>query len=170
MISLGRKGREQISLTHAAVNAPTPAPASNNRNLSRECELIDAISFAVAGGVKNCPSFPRRTRSSTGLCCCLASSAIASGSGMPVATFKGTVSVARRFCCPFRAFGYTLRGRSAFTGILRYPKSCPRSNVVCWLDSATNRTTRQTCENCVLVSTNVPKREGVESLALTYLL
>ena len=129
MISLGRTDREQISLTHAAVNAPTPAPASNKRNVSRRWELVDAMSLAVAAGVKNCPSWLRRTRSSAPFCSFLASSAIASGSGISAASFKVTVEVERRPCRPFRAIGYTLRGRSGFTGTLRYPKSCPRFNV-----------------------------------------
>ena len=131
MISLGRTDREQISLTHAAVNAPTPAPASNNRNLSRRRELVDAMSLAVEGGVKNCPSWLRRTRSSAPLWSRLASSAIASGSGLSAASFKGTGDAERRPCRPFRAFGYTLRGRSAFTGTLRYPKSCLRKRQKC---------------------------------------
>ncbi len=138
MISLGRTDREQISLTHAAVNAPTPAPASNNRNLSRRCELVEAMSLAVAAGVKNCPSWLRRTRSSAPLWSRLASSAIASGSGISAASFKGTVDDERRPCWPFRAFGYTLRGRSAFTGTLRYPKSCLRFNVINRIDSTTD--------------------------------
>ena len=135
MISLGRTDREQISFTHAAVNAPTPAPASNNRKLSRRCELVDAMSLAVGGGVKNCPSWLRRTRSSAPLWSRLASSAIASGSGISAACFKGTVDAERRPCRPFRAFGYSLRGRSGFTGILRYPKSCLRFNVINRIDS-----------------------------------
>ena len=139
MTSLGRTDREQISLTHAAVNAPTPAPASNNRNVSRRCELVDAMSLAVAAGVKNCPSWLRRTRSSAALWSCLASSAIASGSGISAAaSFKGAVDVERRPCRPFRAFGYTLRGRSGFTGTLRYPKSSLPFNVISRIDSITD--------------------------------
>jgi len=138
MISLGRTDREQISFTHAAVNAPTPAPASNNRNRSRRCELVDAMSRAVEGGVKNCPSWLRRTRSSAPLWSRLASSAIASGSGVSAASFNGTVDTDRRPCRPFCACGYTLRGRSGFTGILRYPKSCLRFNVINRIDSTTN--------------------------------
>jgi len=138
MISLGRTDREQISLTHAAVNAPTPAPASNNRKLSRRCELVDAMSLAVGGGVKNCPSWLRRSRSSTPLWSRLASSAIASGSGLSAASFKGTVDAERRPCRPFRGFGYILCGKSGFTGILRYPKSCLRFNVMSRIDSTTD--------------------------------
>jgi hypothetical protein len=79
---LGRTGREQISAIHAAVNAPTPAPASNSRTRCPSLVLRDAMRRAVAGGVKNWPNIPRRCGSSSAFNCFLALSAFASGSAI----------------------------------------------------------------------------------------
>ena len=60
----GRGARSHISATQAAVKEPTPAPASKRRMLGLVTDAIEAISLAVADGVKNCPSSERRPASS----------------------------------------------------------------------------------------------------------